>query len=171
MNNWLNGFKEACEQKNIDATVLLGLVKASGPIDAMGERWLPNVYRNISNISKVKDPVVRAAKTPLVSNLLQMFKKNKTLGGLSLLALAAATAGGAKLLGGSSPPRRNAALTSSLHGGLLGSIAGGLGGAGYETLRTDKDEKDKNILRTSIIGALGGGAVGATTPALYNALS
>lgn len=61
-------------------------------------------------------------------------------------------------------------MATAIGSGIIGAGTGGLAAGLHESMDNDEEDKGHSVGRAALLGALGGGAVGATTPALFTML-
>lgn len=154
------------------------MIKQAGPL-----QWALRAPKTLAKIPGAGRVAALAARIPAVGKIIQHARSGAPAA-LKVMGVLSASEGsyyvgrnyigdwiGDKLYG----PNRNVLLNNptmatTIGSSVIGAGVGGLVGGLQEAMDNDEEDKGHSVGRASLLGALGGGAVGATTPALFTML-
>ena len=155
------------------------MIKQAGSI-----QWLLNAPKTLAKIPGAAKVTALIARIPAVGKIIQHARSGAPAA-LKVMGVLSASEGsyyvgrnyigdwiGNQLYG---PNQKvllnNPDMATVLGSGIIGAGAGGLASGIHATMSNDENEgKKKSVGQAALLGALGGGAVGATTPALFTML-
>lgn len=154
------------------------MIKQAGPL-----QWALRAPKVIAGLAKSPKIMALVSRVPAVSKIWNHAEKG-SVAALKVMGVLGASEGGyyvgrnhigdwiGKQLYG---PNRNVLLNNptmatTIGSSVIGAGVGGLVGGLQEAMDNDEEDKGHSVGRASLLGALGGGAVGATTPALFTML-